>query len=168
MPFTSPQQAKLDAAQKQLDAAKAAHQGYVDSYSSWVNSIQGCYKDQIPNAAAAATWFNALDTGPCTSAGPSCTNSSIANCKAVIEKTLNPITIPNLKSTYSQLQAAQGNYDKVLDEVAEEAAADPQLQLEHAEIIANAGAERLKQWFWIVLVIIGAIGTFVYFKWFRK
>lgn len=169
MPYTAQQQAKLDAAQKRLDAAKSSYQSWVYSYNDWVLSIQGCYKDPIPDAVASSTWFNSLNTGPCTSSGKGCTNSSIVNCKAVIEKTLNPITIPNLKSAYNEQVASQANYDKVLAEVTKESQYDPanvlaqhQLEVEaetgvKLEEIANKQKTKNFLLFLLAILVIGGL-----------
>lgn len=172
MAYTAAQQAKIDQAQGRLNNAKAAYQGNVTSYSNWVISIQGCYKDTIPDASAASTWFNALNTAPCTTKGKDCKQSDVANCKAVIEKTLNASTIPNLKATYNEQVAAQANFDKVLSEVAQESASDPQNQAIHDAAVASANeAENTKQtsyWFWGAVVVVAGFLIFAYFKWFRK
>lgn len=167
MSYTKEQQSKIDTAQKILDAAKATYQGWVTSYNGWVASIQPCYKNTIPDSSAASTWFNHLDTGPCTSAG-NCKQSDVANCKAVIDKTLNPITIPTLKTTYTSLNAAQANYDKVLAAVIAESKNDPATVLQEHQIDAAATVSKYKWVFAIVVVIILVIGFFVYKKFFKK
>lgn len=162
MPFSSSQQLKLDAAQKKLDAAKAAYQSNVDAYNNSASLLAPCYKDAVPDVNAASTWFNAFSKGPCMSKG-SC---KVSDCKNTIDY-LNSV-IPPLKASYGQLNDAQQNYDKVFKEVTAEAAADPQLQLEQAAIEANASANKLKWIFWIAVVVVVAIASFVYFKWVRK
>lgn len=167
MAYTQAQQARIDAAQKRVDTAKSTYQSWVSSYNDWTTSIQGCYKDQIPDAGAASTWFNALSTGPCTTKG-SCKQSDVANCKAVIEKTLNAKTIPNLKAAYNELNAAQTNYNTVLAQVIEESKADPNNILANTVAAASASATKYKWIFAIVIVIIVAAAAFIWYKFFRK
>lgn len=159
MPLTSP---KLDAAQKQLDAAKSEYNKLVTFYNLQTGEIAPCYNDPVPDAQAASTWFNAFRKGPCNSLG-SCQSSV---CKKHVDIVNG--AIPQLKNTYNQRAAAQANYDQVFAEVTAEAQADPQFQLDQLEIEENADANRLKQWFWIILLLLAAAATFIYFKWFRK
>lgn len=168
MPITSP---KLDAAQKQLDAAKASYQGYVTSYNNYGANITPCFdKDKTwYDASQASTWFNP-DKSNCVGSvlkPQGCSNSDKNECQAFVD-TLNQSIIPGLRAAYAQQTAAQANYDKVFDEVAAEAAADPAFILDQLEVEANAKAEALKQWFWIILLLLAAAATFIYFRWFRK
>lgn len=162
MPFNSTQQAKLDAAQQRLDAAKSEYNRLVELYNEQTAEITPCYNDPVPDATAASTWFNAFSKGPCKGAG-SC---QVAVCKGHVDNANG--YIPQLKNAYNQRAAAQTNYDQVFSEVVAEAQADPQFQLDQLEIEENADANRLKQWFWIILLLLAAAATFIYFKWFRK
>lgn len=163
MPFTSTQQAKLDAAQARNDAAKKGWQAATEFWNTHFVGL-ACYKDVKYDVVAAATWFTPNDSS--CSQGTDCSHKDKVNCKAEIELVRNNMGM--IKAAYIEFGAAQANYDKVFGEVTAEAAADPQLQLEQAEIEANAGANKLKWIFWISVVVVVAIAAFVYFKWIRK
>lgn len=171
MPFTSLQQAKLDAAQQQLDAAKATYQGFVSSYNDYASGITPCFDKNKPwyDFTQATSWWQP-DRSDCVGGitkKQGCNASDKNQCQSFVDY-LNTTTIPGLRAAYSKQLAAQSNYDKVFNEVAAEAAADPQLQLDQAEIEANAEANKLKWIFWIAVVVVVAIAAFVWFKWIRK
>lgn len=163
MPFNSQLQAKLDAAQARNDAAKKGWQLATEFWNTHFVALT-CYKAEHYDVHAAATWFTPND-GPC-SQGADCSHQDKVACKAEIELVRNNIGM--IRNAYTELQAAQANYDQVFAEVTAAANADPQHQLDQLEIEANAAANKLKQWFWIILLILAAAGTFIYFKWFRK
>lgn len=169
MALTSP---KLEAAQKQLDAAKANYQGYVTSYNSYASGITPCFNKNKPwyDFSQATSWWQP-DRKDCVGVNiikpQGCNNADKNNCEALVD-TLNSVTIPALRAAYAQQVAAQANYDKVFDEVTAEAAADPNFILEQLNVEANAKANALKQWFWIILLLLAAAATFIYFRWFRK
>lgn len=169
MAYTALQQAKIDAAQTRLNTAKSTYSTWVSSYNDWVASIQTCYKDQIQDAAQAATWYN-LTKGPCTNQGQNCTQASVQNCKNVVDK-LNNETIPSLRAAYTELNAAQSNFDKVLNEIATEVQNDPSviadIQNTNTQIEADAKV-RTTRIIIIGIVIIIIIGAFVWYKYIRK
>lgn len=163
MPFNSTQQAKLDAAQARNDAAKKGWQGATDFWNLHFSGLK-CYTDTKYDVVAGATWFTPNDSS--CSQGKDCTHQDKVNCKAEIKLVRD--NLGNIRAAYAEFLAAQANYDKVFAEVTAEAANDPQLQLEQAEIAANASATRFKWIFWIAVVVIVGIAAFVYFKWIRK
>lgn len=163
--YTAAQQAKIDAAQKRLDNAKSSYSTNVTRYNDWVASIQGCYKDQIQNAGNASTWYNPT-IGPCTAAG-SC---SLSNCKNGVNK-LNDDVIPALRAAYTELNSAQSNFDKVLNEITTEVQNDPAItigvQTAGAQIEADAKVRRTRIII-IGIVVIVIIGAFIWYKYIRK
>lgn len=150
MAYSVEQQAKIDAAQARLNTAKASYSSNVERYNDWTSSIQGCYKDTFSDAAAASTWYNP-QKGPCKSAG-SC---DLSNCKNVIDK-LNAEIIPTLRSAYSELNAAQLNYDRVLSEVGPEVENDPEVENNPVVISPNSNAAdtQVKNQKWIFFGIV--------------
>lgn len=163
MPFTSSQQARIDAAQQRNDAAKAQWLKWV-SYWNVMFVNMACYKDTKHPVEAAATWFTPNDSS--CSSGKGCTSDDKQNCKANIKDILN--NIGSLRNAYIEFNAAQKNYDKVFAEVTEEAKNDPAFITQQNQIAANANAQKLKWVFGIVVVVVISFGVYAYFKWFRK
>lgn len=162
MAYTAAQQAKITAAQTQLDKAKTAYQGWVSTYDSSVAEIQPCYKNPIESAVAAASWFNPTKP-PCMSAG-SC---KVNDCKAVIDA-LNGSIIPGLRSAYGEFNAAQANFDKVLAEVASESQNDPDvIQANNVAVTAAEAAELVKKYkyiFYSILLLLIGGGIYAFFR----
>lgn len=164
MPFTSQQQLKLDAAQKRNDAAKDAWKSATEFWNFNFIGLK-CYTDVKYDVVAAATWFTPTDQS-CSTKGSECKTSDKQDCKNAIQFIRDNMDM--IRNAYAEFIAAQANYDKVFNEVTAEAAADPQLQLEQAEIVANAAANRLKWIFGISVVVVIGIAAFVWFKWIKK
>lgn len=163
MPYSSTQQAKLDVAQKRNDAAKTNWEGAKKFWQQHFIDLK-CYSDTKWDAVAAATWFTPNDSS-CTVKG-SCTSSDKATCKSEIALVRD--NIASLRTTYTELGAAQANYDKVFAEVTAEAQNDPAFITAQNQIAASAQANKLKWVFGIVVVVVISFGIYAYFKWFRK
>lgn len=163
MPLSKPLQDKLDAAQQRNDAAKKDWQSAVDFWNTHFVNLK-CYKDKKYDVVAAATWFTPNDSS--CSEGTGCTHSDKVNCKSEIALVRNHIG--SIRNSYTELDAAQKNYDAVFSEVTNEAKNDPAFILQQNQIEANASANRLKWIFWIAVVVIVALAAFVWFKWIKK
>lgn len=164
MPFTSIQQEKLNAAQKRNDDAKKNWQSAVEFWNTHFVNIR-CDKQEKHDAIQAATWFTPNDR-KCYKGSDGCRDADKELCQSEMKLILS--NIGTIRNSYAEFNAAQANYDRVFNEVTAEAAADPVIVLEQAEIEANAEANKYKQIFWIILLLIAAVATFIYFKWFRK
>lgn len=163
MPFTSAQQAKIDAAQQRNDKAKAAWQDWIQFWNTHFVNLS-CYKDTKWDIYQAVSWFTPNDSS-CTKEG-SCSSDGKQLCKSEIAYVIQ--NIGNIRSAHTELLAAQANYNTVITQVDQEVNADPETKLNLAKAAAEAKAIRLKWVFAIVVVIIIAAAAFVWFKWFRK
>lgn len=166
MAYTAAQQAKIDAAQKLLDAAKAKWNSWVSFYDAHFIKFNQCYKGKWYDAYQAASWFNPTK-GPCTGQG----TCKLGDCKDLVDY-FNDYIIPNLRSALPELNAAQANFDKVLVEVTAEASSDPSNAAAIAAAAAAAAAEgavkRQKYIFYGIAIVVIGILVFVYFKWIKK
>ena len=170
MGYTAQQQGRLDAALKRLQTAQSSYAGNVTRYNDWTSSIAGCYKDPFGTASEASTWYTPQN-GPCRELKSQCKGTSYQNCKDVIQKLQDDI-IPALRSAYAELNTAQANYTKVLDEVAKEVVSDPDFISQQNQIKsdaeANAASTTQKYIFWTVaFVVVGGI-IFAWIKWGKK
>ncbi len=142
--FSTSQKARLAAAQKTLDTAKAVYNGHVSGYNNYGAGITPCFhkKAKWYDASQAATWFNpsrkdCVGSSPIKTQG--CSNSDKNQCQAFVD-TLNKTKIPALRAAKAVLNTQQANYNKVLAEVTAEVNADPQTQIDVAAAAAAAAA----------------------------
>lgn len=168
MAYTTEQQGRIDVALARLDAAKGAWAIFVGKWGTKFIDLP-CYSDTKHSAYAAATWFRPSDAS-CTRKGD-CTGDDKRACKNAIED-IRANLIPPLRTAYSELGAAQANYDKVLAEVALEVSNDPAVIIQTAAVTATATAagqvNKQKYIFYGIVVIAIAVVIFVLFKWFKK
>lgn len=166
MAYTAAQQAKIDAAQTLLDAAKTKWNSWVGYYDSHFIKFNQCYTGKWYDAYQAASWFNPTK-GPCTGQG-SCT---LSDCKDLVDY-FNDYIIPNLRSAFAELQGAQTNFNTVLAAVIAEAAGDPSVIIQQQQIQAQAqveaAAKKQKYIFYAIVAVVIGITVFVYFKFIRK
>lgn len=158
MGYTAEQKGRIDAATQRLETAKSAYAGNVNRYNEWVASVQPCYQDPIESASAASTWYN-----PTVKCKPRITGCHPENCKSTIDL-LNGNVIPALRAAYQELNGAQSNYDKVLQEISNEVVNDPTFIADLKDKEEETKVRRQKYIFWTIATVV--IGGLI-FSWFK-
>lgn len=164
MAYTQEQQARINAANSRNDLAKQEWAKAVAFWNQHFVNIK-CYTDVKYPAEAGATWFTPTDS-KCSQGGNGCTTDDKRFCKAEIA--LIRSNIGSIRNAYTELNAAQVNYDRVVAEIDEEIASDPTIIIEKEKINAAASQTGKRYIFYGIVVVVIAFLVFAYFKWFRK
>lgn len=171
MAHTAANQAKLDAAQHQIDVTKPVYDNIAAGYTNYVAGIVsgGCYGAPVSVEDARSGYDVSGTKGACTNAG-SCTHSDKKACENNVDYLVANYVGP-LQAAWSNYNNALNNYNTVLAQVNKDEAAQNAIDTaaaagSGAAAAAAAGKITTEKWLFfglVALIIIGA-AVFIIFK----